>query len=81
MIVGSISENKGIEKRIAITPSIAKKYISNGFEVFIEKGLGEHLGISDSEFVAAICPNRYGSSTIGVKKSTDCMIDCLSLIL
>ena len=55
MIVGSISENKGIEKRIAITPGIAKKYISNGFEVFIEKGLGEHLGISDSEFVKEGC--------------------------
>tara|TARA_B100000965_G_C19498912_1_gene716515 strand:- start:42 stop:1127 length:1086 start_codon:yes stop_codon:yes gene_type:complete len=55
MIIGSISENKELEKRISITPDIAKKYISNGFEILIEKGLGEHLGISDSEFTNEGC--------------------------
>ena len=50
MIIGSISENKEIEKRISLTPEIAKKYISNGFEVLIDKGLGEHLGFSDDQF-------------------------------
>ena len=33
MRIVSISEDKKTEKRIAITPDIAKKYISNGFEV------------------------------------------------
>ena len=33
MIIGSVSENKETEKRISITPDIAKKYISLGFEV------------------------------------------------
>mgnify|MGYP003331463708 CR=1 FL=1 len=28
MIIGSLSENKEIEKRISITPEMAKKYIS-----------------------------------------------------
>jgi NAD(P) transhydrogenase subunit alpha len=37
MRIVSISENKNIEKRIAITPEIAKKYISLGFEVFYLK--------------------------------------------
>ena len=55
MIIGSISENKEIEKRISITPDIAKKYISNGFEVLIEIGFGSHLGISDHEFVKEGC--------------------------
>ncbi len=55
MIIGSISENKNIEKRISITPDIAKKYISNGFEVLIEKGLGGHLGISDDNFIQEGC--------------------------
>ena len=55
MIIGSISENKDLEKRISITPEIAKKYISNGFEVLIEKGLGEHLGISDDNFIKEGC--------------------------
>jgi len=40
MKIVSTSENKNIEKRIAITPEIAKKYISNGFEVLISKNYG-----------------------------------------
>ena len=33
MKIVSILENKNIEKRIAITPEIIKKYISLGFEI------------------------------------------------
>ena len=50
MIIGSISENKEIEKRISITPDIAKKYIANGFQILLEVGYGSHLGISDNQF-------------------------------
>ena len=50
MKVVSISENKDIEKRIAITPETAKKYISNGLEVALCKNYGEHLGFADTEF-------------------------------
>ena len=55
MIVGSISENKDLEKRISITPDIAKKYISNGFQILLEAGYGTHLGISDDEFLNEGC--------------------------
>jgi len=55
MIIGSISENKELEKRISITPDIAKKYISNGFEVLIEKNFGSHIGISDDKFIEQGC--------------------------
>jgi len=55
MIIGSISENKEIEKRISITPEIVKKYISNGFEIIIENGFGLHLGIQDDEFMKEGC--------------------------
>ncbi len=55
MIIGSISENKEVEKRISITPDLVKKYISNGFEVLIETDLGSHIGISDDEFVKEGC--------------------------
>jgi NAD(P) transhydrogenase subunit alpha len=50
MKIVSTSENKDYEKRIAITPEIAKKYISNGFEVSISKNYGQHLGFSDKEY-------------------------------
>ena len=55
MIIGTVSENKELEKRISITPEIAKKYISNGFEVMIEKDLASHLGIADKEFLNEGC--------------------------
>ena len=51
MIIGSISENKNLEKRISITPDIAKKYITNGFQILLENDYGSHLGISDDEFI------------------------------
>ena len=50
MKIVSISENKNIEKRIAITPEIAKKYISSGFKVSLSENYGEHLGFSDDSF-------------------------------
>ena len=37
MIIGSISENKDLEKRVSITPDLVKKYISLGFKVLIER--------------------------------------------
>ena len=50
MIIGSISENKNLEKRVALVPDIIKKYINLGFEVQILKGYGDHLGFSDESF-------------------------------
>ncbi len=55
MIIGAISENKEIEKRISITPDIAKKYIANNFQILIENGFGCHLDISDDEFLKEGC--------------------------
>ena len=51
MRIVSISENKNIEKRIAITPEIAKKYISSGFEISLPKNYGQHLGFSDQDYL------------------------------
>ena len=50
MRIVSINENKEIEKRISITPEIAKKYIANGFGVTIQKDYGTHLGFVDKQF-------------------------------
>ena len=50
MKIASILENQKIEKRIAITPEIAKKYISLGFEVFLSENYGDHLGFKDKEY-------------------------------
>ena len=51
MIIGSVLENQKIEKRIAITPEVAKKYISIGFEIMLSENYGVHLGIKDEEYI------------------------------
>tara|TARA_B100001989_G_scaffold201250_1_gene149688 strand:- start:4333 stop:5421 length:1089 start_codon:yes stop_codon:yes gene_type:complete len=50
MKIASISEDKTLEKRVAITPEIAKKYISSGFEVILSKDYGEHLGFKNQQY-------------------------------
>ena len=50
MRIISVSEDKKFEKRIAVTPEIAKKYIMLGFELSLPESFGKHLGISDNEF-------------------------------
>ena len=50
MKIASILENQSIEKRVAITPEIAKKYLSLGFEVSLSENYGSHLGIKDEEY-------------------------------
>jgi NAD(P) transhydrogenase subunit alpha len=50
MKIASILENQKIEKRIAITLEIAKKYISLGLEVSLSENYGSHLGIKDEKY-------------------------------
>ena len=51
MRIGSILEDQKIEKRVAITPEILKKYLSLGFEITLCKNYGLHLGIKDQEYL------------------------------
>ena len=50
MIIGSISENTNVEKRVAITPEIIKKYKSLGFKVNLNNNYASHLGIKDEAY-------------------------------
>ena len=51
MKIGSVKENKEIEKRIAMTPEIIKKYSSLGFEICLSENYGTHIGISDKQYL------------------------------
>ncbi len=51
MKIVSLAEDINIEKRVAITPDIVKKYCSNGFEVSLIENYGKHLGFSDNEYI------------------------------
>ena len=50
MRIVSVLENQLVEKRIAITPDIAKKYIALGFEIILSEKYGEHLGFKDDYY-------------------------------
>src|SRR6056300_1506150 len=50
MNLASISENKDVEKRIAVTPEIAKKYISLGFNLSLPNNYGSLLGFNDDQY-------------------------------
>tara|TARA_B100001540_G_C15736604_1_gene610192 strand:+ start:237 stop:1325 length:1089 start_codon:yes stop_codon:yes gene_type:complete len=50
MKIGSITENRDIEQRVAITPEIIKKYKSLGLEVNLSKDYALHLGIIDKDY-------------------------------
>ena len=51
MRIVSVSENLKVEKRITITPEIAKKYIELGFDVSLSENYAEHLGVRDSNYL------------------------------
>ena len=50
MIIGSISEDLNLEKRVAITPETVKKYKALGLDVCLKKSYASHLGISDDQY-------------------------------
>ena len=50
MKIGSISENQNVEKRVAITPEVAKKFIDIGFEVNLQRNYANHLGFKDKQY-------------------------------
>ena len=63
MIISSVSENRDLEKRISITPEIAKKYIGLGFKVQLSKNYGKHLGFEDKQY------SDFGATFIDNDKS------------
>ena len=72
MNIGTVSENKNFEKRVAITPETAKKYNNLGFKVIVEKDYAFHLGISDEQ---------YKSCGAQIEKDKKNIIDKSDLIL
>ena len=52
MKIGSISENLETEKRVAITPEIAKKFKDIGFDVYLQKDYAKHLGFDNKDYEA-----------------------------
>lgn len=53
MKIAIVKETAAHERRVAVTPDIAKKYISGGFTVVIEKDAGREAGFPDAAYTAA----------------------------
>ena len=82
MILGAVKETQEWENRVPVTPETAKKFVSLGFEVCLEKGIGSTLSISDEVYTAAGCTMLERSEIIskadvmaGVRKPSQDKID------
>ena len=69
MNLASIRENRKIEKRIAVTPEIVKKYINLGFKVNLQKNyLGRATFVyknhDENEGSVVICKNQTCSEKL-----------------
>ncbi|MCK0146685.1 Re/Si-specific NAD(P)(+) transhydrogenase subunit alpha [Arenibacter sp. F26102] len=50
MKIGILKETLDGERRVAITPIIAKQLIASGFELLVEEGAGEYSSFLDSDY-------------------------------
>ena len=54
MFIASLSENKEIEKTLAVTPEITKKYIDLGLDLLLPKNYVSNLGFDDSDYKSLV---------------------------
>ena len=78
MIIGSISENINVEKRVAITPDVIKKYKSLGLDIHLSENYASHLGIKDNEYEKEGANIISNSSEIIAKADVIVQMDILS---
>ncbi len=67
-----LKENRAGEKRVAMTPSVAKTLISKGFEVFVEAGAGELSAFQDKNYTDVGA--SINSDRIALIQSADVLI-------
>ena len=89
MKIVSVLENQTIEKRIAITPEIAKKYLELGLEVelpenyahnstsFVSQCREKGIFLRDAENMGITLNSRFVRFAIRSKAENDKIIDCL----
>ena len=71
MKIGILKETQSNESRVAITPEIAKKLISNNYTIHIESGSGEKSYFSDKD---------YSDSGCTIEKDTKQIFNCELII-
>jgi alanine dehydrogenase len=53
MNIGVIRESEISERRVALTPSVARQLVERGNTVWVEKGAGERAMLQDDEYIRA----------------------------
>lgn len=53
MKIAVLKETRDGEKRVAITPQVAKQLVSKGYEVIVEEGAGESSAFQNQDYVSA----------------------------
>jgi len=53
--IAALRETTGGERRVAITPETAKKYMARGLRVLLERGAGTNAGCRDEAYIDAQC--------------------------
>ncbi|MCC7174867.1 MAG: alanine dehydrogenase [Bryobacterales bacterium] len=53
MNIGVTREAEGLERRVALTPSVARQLVDQKHTVWVEKGAGERAMIPDEEYIRA----------------------------
>lgn len=72
MLIVTLKESDSNEKRVSITPEIAKKYLEEGYTVSIESGAGLEAGYSD---------DLYEKIGVNVEKKSQLLLEKADVLL
>ena len=72
MIIVILKETSPYENRVSATPQTVKKFVSQGFDVLIEKQAGECSYFDDSEYVSAKA--KIKSTSVDILRLSDILL-------
>ncbi|MGA8054749.1 MAG: alanine dehydrogenase, partial [Burkholderiales bacterium] len=64
MLIGVPKEIKANEYRVGLTPSSVREAIAHGHRVLVERGAGEGISVSDSEYAAVGATLASGADVV-----------------
>ena len=64
MDIGVVCETPNSERRVALTPPVARKLVESGNTVWVEKGAGERAMFRDDDYIAAGARIAYSQAEV-----------------
>jgi H+-translocating NAD(P) transhydrogenase subunit alpha len=78
MKIGTIKESRAGENRVALSPSVCKQFIKNGFQCFIQRGAGDNAFFSDAAYQEAGATLLDSAAEIIQKADVLCKVNPLN---